>query len=78
MKPNIPSEAEVTAEALDILIKHLPPSKMALLMATWKIGSGDYVQTRDQLFEGATMESLFEEMRQTLAERKSSKVDKAA
>ncbi|MCB1093007.1 MAG: hypothetical protein KDL87_15830 [Verrucomicrobiae bacterium] len=57
----IETEQELTEEAFAILRQHLPPHKVARLLALWKIGSGDYVKERDSLFSGSTVDSLFEE-----------------
>jgi hypothetical protein len=55
----VESEQEIAREGLDVLMKHLPPSKVAKLISLWRIGSGDYVSERRQLFSGETVESLF-------------------
>ena len=39
----------------------MPASKVARLLATLQVGTGDYVKTRDPLFAGETVDSLFEQ-----------------
>ena len=39
----------------------MPASKVARPPATLQVGTGDYVKTRDQLFAGETVDSLFEQ-----------------
>ena len=43
----------------------MPASKVARPPATPQIGTGDYVKTRDQLFAGETVDSLFEQAKAT-------------
>lgn len=51
-------------EAIAVLIEHMPASTLARFLAAWQIGRGDYVGARHKLFEGETVESLFEKARQ--------------
>lgn len=55
----VESEQEIAREGLDVLMKHLPRSKVARLISLWRIGSGDYVVERRKLFPGETVDSLF-------------------
>jgi hypothetical protein len=55
----VESELEIQREAISVLMKHLPASKVARLISLWRIGSGDYVSERRKLFSGETVESLF-------------------
>ena len=59
MSTVIENEQEIAREGLDVLMKHLPPSKVARLISLWRIGSGDYVSERRKLFSGETVDSLF-------------------
>jgi len=43
----------------------MPLSKVARLLATLQVGSGDNVKTRDQLFAGETVDNLFEQAKAT-------------
>ena len=57
----VPAEAELSTieEAITILLDQMPASKVARLLATLQVGTGDYGKTRDQLFAGETVDSLF-------------------
>jgi len=56
-------EQEVLREAVGVLWEHLSPAKAVRLWATWQMGEGDYLALRDQLFEGESVATLFEEVR---------------
>lgn len=56
----VESEQALTEEAIGILCRNLPPHKVARLLSIWQIGRGDYIKERDSLFEGETVNSLFE------------------
>jgi len=60
--PKVVSDAEITEEALKVLLENMPPSKVARFLAACKIGKGDYLKTRDELFANDTFESLLAEM----------------
>lgn len=60
MSAIIESEQELKEEAIAILGRHLPPHKVARLLALWQVGKGDYVQQRDAVFAGETVDSLFD------------------
>lgn len=55
----VENEQEIAREGLDVLMKHLPPSKVARLISLWRIGRGDYVSERGKLFANETVDSLF-------------------
>jgi hypothetical protein len=58
MNATVESEQELKEEAIGILSQHLPPHKVARLLALWRVGKGDYVQERDSSFAGETVNSL--------------------
>ena len=64
MSAAVESEQALTEEAFAILRQNLPPHKVARLLSLWQIGRGDYVKERDALFEGETVESLYEKAAQ--------------
>ncbi|TGO03666.1 hypothetical protein PN36_01960 [Candidatus Thiomargarita nelsonii] len=64
MKVKMVSEQEVFCEAMEILLKHLSPSKMARLLATWQKGDADYLTIRDRLFEGETVDTLYNQVKE--------------
>jgi len=51
-------EQDVLREAIDVLWEHLSPAKVVRLLATWQIGSGDYLTLRDQLFDEERVATL--------------------
>ncbi len=55
-------EQETLREGLDVLMKNLPPSKVARLLCLWKAGSGDYTKERRKLFDAKSADDLFEEL----------------
>jgi hypothetical protein len=55
----VQSESAMSAEAVAVLMEHLPASKVARLLSSWQIGHGDYLKLRDELFAGETVEALF-------------------
>ncbi len=63
MKVKMPNEQEVFFEAMEILLKNLAPSKMACLLASWQKGDSDYLNIRDKLFEGETVETLYAQIK---------------
>ena len=60
MNLTVPNESATTAEAIEILMERLPPSKVARVLSSWQVGQGDYVRMREALFEGETVESLYD------------------
>ena len=56
------SEQEVVQEAVDVLLKHLSPAKVARFWAAGQLGKGNYLAMREQLFAGETVETLFEKV----------------
>jgi N-dimethylarginine dimethylaminohydrolase len=68
MTPKVVSDAEITEEAIQILLEKMPASKVARVLAAWKVGAGDYLADRDRLFVGDTIDSLVTEMKNKTAE----------
>ncbi|MEI9892439.1 MAG: hypothetical protein WDN28_00555 [Chthoniobacter sp.] len=66
MSITVDSDLANLEEAAAILLEKMPASKVARLLATLQVGTGDYVTTRDQLFAGETVDSLFEQARTIL------------
>lgn len=62
MAVKVTSEQQVLQEALQILMEHLSPAKVARFWAAWQGGSGDYLALREQLFTGETVASLSEKV----------------
>lgn len=61
MSITVDNELATIEEATAILLDKMSASKVARLLATLQVGTGDYVKTRDQLFAGETVDSLFEQ-----------------
>ena len=68
MSITIENELATIEEATAILLEKMSPAKVALLLANLRVGAGDYVKARDQLFAGGTVATLFEEARRLEAE----------
>ena len=62
MRVKVVSEHEVLQEAAGVLLKHLSPAKVARFWAAWQLGEGNYQSTREQLFAGETVATLFEKV----------------
>lgn len=56
-------DEDLTNEALDILLEHMPAHKVARLLAAWQVGQGDYTELRRQLFADETVETLAAKVR---------------
>ena len=56
------SEQEVLQEALEVLLEHLSPAKVARFWAAWQVGNGNYLATREQLFAEETVATLYEKV----------------
>ena len=58
----INSEQKILQEGESILIEHLGASKAARFLSAWRQGSADYLKIREKLFEGETVDSLYEKV----------------
>lgn len=63
MKVNLPGERQIIQEALHILMTHLEPVKLARFIAACNLGEGSYLESKDRLFEGETVDSLYAKIR---------------
>jgi hypothetical protein len=63
MSITVENELATIEEATAILLEKMSPAKVALLFANLRVGAGDYVKTRDALFAGQTVDTLFEQAR---------------
>jgi hypothetical protein len=59
----VENEQETVRQGLDVLNKHLPPSKVARLLSIWRVGEGDYTRERRKFFAHETVGSLFKKAR---------------
>ncbi|NJM41129.1 MAG: hypothetical protein HC853_10325 [Anaerolineae bacterium] len=55
----VESDLEILREAYAVLLKHLGASKTARFWLAWQVGSGDYLNLREQLFGGQTVNELY-------------------
>ncbi|MFB2878280.1 hypothetical protein [Floridanema aerugineum] len=62
MKVNLPTEKQVIQEALEILLTHMEPLKLARFIVACNLGEGDYLKTKDQVFAGETVDRLYEQI----------------
>ena len=62
MSVKVMSEQQVTQEAMEVLLEHMSPAKIAHLWASWQIDKGDYLVIRERLFAEETVETLFEKV----------------
>jgi hypothetical protein len=59
----VPSEQEIWREAFDVLNVQLGPAKAMRLISAMRIGGGDYVSLRDDLFGNVPARELLEKVR---------------
>lgn len=62
MRVDLISDRQILEEALKVLVKEMEPWKVARFVASCGLGSGDYLQTKDELFAGETVDSLCEKI----------------
>jgi hypothetical protein len=60
MSVQVENEIATMEEAIALLMQHMPASKVARVLAAWQIGRGDYLQMREKLFAGETVDTVFE------------------
>lgn len=58
-------DGQVMREALEVLLEHLGPIKVARFLAMWRETGGNYVEVRDQLFAGKSVDDLVRMMRES-------------
>jgi hypothetical protein len=63
MKIKVMREQQVLQEAMQVLMTHLEPSKVLKFWAACKLGEGDYLKLKEQLFEKETVASLYEKIK---------------
>lgn len=57
------NEQQVLQEAMQVLMTHLEPSKVLKFWAACKLGDGDYLKLKEQMFEKETVASLYGKIR---------------
>lgn len=56
------NEQEILQKGEAILIKHLGVSDAARFFSAWHRGSGNYLRIREKLFEGETVDTLYDKI----------------
>jgi hypothetical protein len=57
------NEQQVLQEAMQVLMTHLEPSKVLKFWAACKLGDGNYLKLKEQIFEEETVASLYDKIR---------------
>lgn len=57
------NDQQALQEGLEILIAHLEPAKVARFVAACKLGEGDYLKIKENLFAQETVASLYEKVK---------------
>ena len=55
-------DQEVIQEAVEILLEHMEPERVACFWTLWQPGSGDYLELREQLFGAENVNRLCEKV----------------
>ncbi|MBM4086768.1 MAG: hypothetical protein FJ272_18430 [Planctomycetes bacterium] len=63
MTVKVSDEQQVVREAVDVLLKHMSPAKVARFLAVCRVGDGDYLAIRRRLFDKESVATLFEKVR---------------
>ena len=63
MKTKALNEQEIIQEAMDLLVQHMEPAKVAKFLAARPIAGRDYLKVRERLFPGETVGSLSKKIR---------------
>jgi hypothetical protein len=63
MKIKMDTDREIIEEAFQVLIEHLETSKVMRFLAICNLGNGDYAQLKNKLFEGETVDSLYQKIK---------------
>ncbi len=56
------TEQQVLQEGIEIVLKHMEPSKAARFFAVCNMGSGDYLNFKDVFFANETAETLYKKI----------------
>ena len=58
----IDSEQEILQEGVTVLVEQLGASKTVRFLSAWKQGAGDYLKVREKLFEGESVDTLYDKI----------------
>jgi hypothetical protein len=59
----VSNDQEILREAEEVLYKHLGPSKATRFWISVAKGSGDYLKLKEELFQGETVDTLYESIK---------------
>lgn len=62
-KIKVSSAQEILREAEGVLGKHLGPAKATRFWIAMGRGAGDYLEIKEKLFEGETVDTLYKKIR---------------
>ena len=63
-KIEVDNEQEIIQEAESLLLEKLGPAKATRFWVAFSQGEGDYLETKRELFEGETVESLYQKIKE--------------
>jgi hypothetical protein len=64
MSIKVINEQENLQEVMQVLLAHLEPAKVMKFWAACKIGKGDYLQLKENLFSEETLDSLYDKIQE--------------
>jgi hypothetical protein len=64
MSIKVINEEEDLQEVMQVLLAHLEPAKVMKFWAACKIGEGDYLQVKENLFSGETVDSSYDKIQE--------------
>jgi predicted LPLAT superfamily acyltransferase len=62
MKIDLKNDQQIVAQVFDLLLENLEPSTVARFWQICSLGTEDYSQIKDKLFEGETVDSLYDKI----------------
>lgn len=62
MNIEVTSEQQIVREGEALLMRHLGLAKTVRFLSAWRQGAGDYLKIREKLFEGETVDSLYDKI----------------
>ena len=62
MNIEVASEQQIVREGEALLIRYLGVAKTARFLSAWRQGAGDYLKIREKLFDGETVDSLYDKI----------------
>ena len=62
MNIEVASEQQIVREGEALLIRYLGVAKTARFLSAWRQGAGGYLKIREKLFDGETVDSLYDKI----------------